>query len=72
MASDLDKVPITNPALKTFIGLNDAVMATTDEVYLKNLLEEERAGRARKVFIYRIHSRINKLRAQRERKELQS
>jgi len=35
------------------------------------LLEEEKQGRARKGFLHRIHSRINVLRAIREREELE-
>lgn len=65
------KTAITNPALATWDGLNEFVMATDDEAALKKLLTEELKGRKRAQFVKRIHSRINKLRADRERAELE-
>lgn len=63
------KQEITNPALQTWIGLNDE-LRDADEDRCQELLDEELAGRKRKQFIKRIHSRLNKVRADRERKEL--
>jgi uncharacterized ferredoxin-like protein len=65
------KRPITNPALTTWDNLNSFVMETEDEAVLKKLLMEELSGRKRTQFVKRIHSRINKLRADRERAELE-
>lgn len=63
------KKEITNPALKTWVGLNKYIM-TVDEEECQKLLIEEQNGRARKQFIRRIHCRLNKVRAERERAEL--
>lgn len=64
------KKAITNPALATWDRLNEFVMSTDDESVLQKLLKEELNGRKRAQFVKRIHSRINKLRANRERTEL--
>lgn len=58
-----------NPALKTWIALNDK-LRTANEETCEQLLQEELEGRQRKQFIRRIHSRLNRVRAERERKEL--
>ena len=63
------KKEITNPALKTWIALNDFVR-TADEDQCQKLFTEEQNGRARKQFLRRIHCRLNKVRAERERSEL--
>lgn len=63
------KEEIENPALQTWVGLNDE-LRDADEDRCHQLLDEELSGRARKQFIKRIHSRLNKVRADRERKEL--
>lgn len=63
------KKEIENPALQTWIALNDE-LRDADEDLCQRLLDEELAGRKRKQFIKRIHSRLNKVRADRERKEL--
>ena len=63
------KEEIKNPALKTWIALNDFVR-TANEDQCQNLLVEEQNGRARKQFMRRIHCRLNKVRAERERAEL--
>jgi hypothetical protein len=63
------KKEIENPALRTWIALNDK-LRDADEDQCQQLLDEELAGRKRKQFIKRIHSRLNKVRADRERKEL--
>lgn len=65
----MEKKQITNPALKTWIALNEK-MRGADETLCQQLLEEERIGRNRSQFIKRIHSRLNRVRANRERKEL--
>jgi len=66
------KKKITNEALLSWTSLNDFVMKTEDEKALDALLQEELKGRKRKKFAQRIHSRINKIRADRERTELES
>ena len=53
----------------TWVGLNDRLM-TADEATCVALLELERAGKARRQFMLRIHSRLNKVRADHERREL--
>ena len=63
------KDPEPNPALQTWIGLNDA-LRRADEATCQDLLKAELAGRNRETFKKRIHSRLNKVRADRERKEL--
>lgn len=65
------KAKITNPSLETWVNLN-ATLQGCDEKTAEGLLEEERKGRKRKQFMLRIHSRLNKLRADRERKELRT
>lgn len=63
------KKEIKNPFLKSWVGLNDFLMSA-DEAACKQLLREEMKGRARESFMNRIHSRLNKVRADRERAEL--
>lgn len=58
-----------SPELKTWIGLNKALMAGGLEL-AERLLAEEEAGRRRKQFMLRLHSRINKLRYAAERIKL--
>ena len=65
----MQKKEITNPVLKTWDSLNGA-LRSADEQYCRDLLHEECQGRQRSQFIKRIHSRLNKVRADRERKEL--
>ncbi len=61
----------TSPSpLDSWVDLNDALMAVTDEKELTRLLAAEQRGRNRTTFIKRIHSRLNKVRADRERREL--
>jgi len=55
--------------LDTWIKLN-AFMQTASEDECKALMKEELKYRKRKIFVLRVHSRLNKLRAHRERKEL--
>jgi hypothetical protein len=60
---------VTNPALQSWLALND-ILRDADEPVCQVLLKEELKGRKRKQFIKRIHSRLNKVRADRERLEL--
>jgi len=60
---------VTNPALQSWLALND-ILRDADEPVCQGLLKEELKGRKRKQFIKRIHSRLNKVRADRERMEL--
>lgn len=63
------KKVVTNPALQSWPALND-ILRDADEPVCQVLLKEELKGRKRKQFIKRIHSRLNKVRADRERMEL--
>ena len=65
------KKPVASPALRSWVALND-VVREADESVCEILLEEELKGRKRKQFIKRIHSRLNKVRADRERAELEA
>lgn len=56
----------TQDMLKNWVHLNDALM-TGDEKLARLLLAMEQAGEKRATFLNRIYSRINKLRADRER-----
>lgn len=49
---------------------NELIMETEDEKRILDLMRHERAGHNRKTFLRRAHSRLNKLRAARERGEL--
>lgn len=63
------KKPVNNPALLSWLALNDE-LREADEALCEALLKEELKGRKRRQFIKRIHSRLNKVRADRERVEL--
>lgn len=65
MAEQLLKEALTN-----WVTLNRFVKDATEEE-CEQLLEMEFNGRARKLFVNRIHSRLNKVRAERERRELE-
>lgn len=58
-----------NKSLINWTELNKALMGGTLDLAEK-LLEEEKKGSKRKRFLLRIHSRINKLRADKEREQL--
>lgn len=58
-----------SPELDTWVGLNEALMEG-DQGLAERLLKEELKDRKRKQFVLRLHSRINKLRADAERAEL--
>lgn len=60
---------IRSKALSTWIALNDALRGASEET-CQALLKEETNDRQRKQFLRRIHSRLNKVRADRERVEL--
>ncbi len=62
---------VSNPVLQSWSALNDALRGA-DEVMCEKLLKEELEGRKRKQFMRRIHSRLNKARADRERLEFRS
>jgi hypothetical protein len=61
----------SSPQLATWIALNEAIMAG-DIKLAERLLAEESEGKRRKQFMLRLHSRINKLRAQDERAAIMS
>lgn len=63
------KAKITNQALTSWVNLNEELQ-DCDEPNAQSLLQQELKGRRRKQFLLRIHSRVNKLRADRERQEL--
>lgn len=67
----LKKKPITRPALRTWVGLNEALMVMTNERKLEDLLRAELKGRKRPVFVNRICSRLNRVRAQNLAAELE-
>lgn len=52
-----------------WVGLNSVVMKWNEEMCV-TLLKAESEGKRRIGFLLRIHSRLNKLRAHRERAEL--
>jgi len=58
-----------SPQLATWVALNEALMAG-DIKLAERLLAEESKGKRRKTFLLRLHSRINRLRAQSERAAL--
>lgn len=63
------KKAIKDPALMSWVSLNEALK----EADLKRcvvLLSTEKNGRKRSQFLKRIHSRLNKVRADQERAEL--
>lgn len=57
-----------NP-LDTWDGLNDTIR-DAGELACILLLKEELKGKRRSQYVLRIHSRLNRMRADRERKEL--
>ena len=60
----------TNPnPLSSWVVMNEA-LKTIDEKECWKLLEQEKKGQQRAQFMLRIHGRANKLRAERERREL--
>lgn len=61
--------PEVQSALATWADLNAAIM-DANEADCQQLLQAELAGKRRKQFVFRIHSRLNKVRADREREEL--
>lgn len=63
------KKSVANPNLQSWVALNNAIRDAS-ESECKELMNEELTGRKRKQFVKRIHSRLNKVRADRERAEL--
>lgn len=61
----------TTEQLASWVSLNDALM-NGDLESANALLEAETKGKARRKFLLRIHSRINKLRAIAEREKILS
>lgn len=60
------KKPVSIVALQSWENLNKDLRIAT-EVRCRFLLKEEQRGRKRAAFLKRIHSRLNKVRADRER-----
>ena len=65
------KKPVENPSLQTWMILNES-LKNADEAKCRKLLADELAGRKRRQFIRRIHSRLNKARADKERQDLEA
>ncbi len=63
------KATITHPALATWVALQP-VLRTADEALCEELLAKEKNGRNRRLFVLRIFSRLNRVRGQRERREV--
>ena len=63
------KLHAIDGALATWVNLNTAIMRM-GEADCVQLIDAEKVGRNRKTFILRLHSRLNKVRAARERVEL--
>jgi hypothetical protein len=61
--------PVKCEPATTWLGLNETLRAATEET-CRALLQAEQEGPRRKQFLKRIHSRLNKVRADRERAEL--
>lgn len=59
----------TSP-LSNWRALNAALMKLRDEEEIRDLLEAELRGKNRSRFVLRIHSRLNRVRRRRERREL--
>lgn len=64
-----DKKEVGDLRLRSWNALN-ASLTSADEKACKELLLIETKGRNRNAFKKRIHSRLNKVRAERERKEI--
>lgn len=58
-----------SPALDSWNGLNEILMDITEKECI-TLLKVEQKNLNRPTFVKRIHSRINRMRAERERAEL--
>lgn len=50
----------------------DAVVMTADEPTLRDLLEAEKTGKGRRLFLQRIYGRLSRVRAKREAAELKA
>lgn len=60
---------VIDQSVKKWVELNDE-LREADEAACEKLIELELAGKARWGYVMRIHSRLNKARAERERAEL--
>lgn len=65
----MTKILPNSPELRTWEALNN-VLRNADETTCLKLLDEELKDKKRPQFVQRIHSRMNRMRAARERKEL--
>ena len=59
----------TKEVLSNWVAINEAMRTCSEKEALK-LMGKERAGENRTRVLLRIHSRMNKLRADRERREI--
>ena len=66
------KKPIKNENLRSWNALNRYLLSVHAEEVLRELTREEMSGRMRIIFLKRIHCRLNKIRANRERLELEN
>lgn len=60
-----------NKVNHTWIALNDLLRVSDEKTCAKLLKEEQLRDKPRKQYLKRIHSRLNKARADRERLELE-
>ncbi len=71
MATKAKKTIDTAAALANWETVKDALRDATEEQAME-MLKAEKAGKARVQYLLRIHARMNRQRAQRERAELLS
>lgn len=64
------KVPELRRSLSNWMKVSDAIYADATEEELLIMMKIEKEGKNREYIITRLHSRYNKLRITRERKEL--
>jgi hypothetical protein len=62
---------LVKEALESWASLNTFLRSATEED-AKKVLDAEKKGARRELFLLRAHARFNRERAQRERKELQA
>ena len=63
------KPPVGHDALESWDSLNEFIMKANEKT-CRELLDIEQKNRNRSQFVKRIHSRLNKVRADEERKKL--
>lgn len=66
-----DSNPAFDHILRSWDSLNDFIREASEEG-AQELLDYETNGKRRKQYMLRIHSRVNKLRAERERTQIES